>query len=128
MKRSGTRASWGADRQKDIGTGRADMRPVTGLAVVGLVAILGTGLLMQLAHRPEGWPIANFAVGPQAGLKLAIHVGLALIASAVGITYCRRGVRHWRGELGGGPPSAIISAAVAAGAFFSAIELASSVY
>ena len=42
----------------------ADMTPLVGLGVVGLVTILGTGLLMQLAHRPEGWPIGHFLIGP----------------------------------------------------------------
>jgi hypothetical protein len=106
----------------------ADLGPIIGLGVVGLVAILGTGLLMQLAHRPEGWPVARFAFGPSADVALAVHGALALAALAIGLTYGWRGVRHWRGDLGGGPPNAIVNAAIAGGAFFSAIEILCAVY
>jgi len=106
----------------------ADMRPLVGLAVVGLVAILGTGLLMQLVHRSEGWAIGRFAIGPSATGILAIQAGLALVALVIGGNYVWRGIRHWRGDLSGGHPSAIVCAVVAAGAFFAAIELASAAY
>lgn len=106
----------------------ADMAPLVGLAVVGLVAILGTGLLMQLVHRPEGWAIARFLVGPSQTGILAIQGGLALVAMLVGGNYFWRGIRHWRGDLSGGPPNAIVCAVVAAGAFFAAIELVSAAY
>jgi hypothetical protein len=106
----------------------ADLAPIIGLGVVGLVAILGTGLLMQVAHRPEGWPIARFALGPSSEIALALHGALALLALAIGLTYGWRGVRHWRGDLGGGPPNAIVNAVVAGGALFCAIELISAVY
>ena len=106
----------------------ADMKPIVAVGVVGLVAILGTGLLMQLAHRTEGWPIARFAIGPSAMGALVLHGGLGLVALVVGVSYFWRGVRHWRGDLSGGPPSAIINAVVAAGAFFAAIELVTAAY
>jgi hypothetical protein len=95
--------------------------------VVGLVAILGTGLLMQLVHRPAGWPLARFAFGPQPSVELVLHYALALVAAGVGGAYCYRGVRHWRGELAGGAPNAIVNAVIAAAAFFCAIELVSAV-
>ena len=107
----------------------ADMRPLIALAVVGLVAILGTGLLMQLVHRPEGWPIARFVVGPSSTGILAIQGGLALVALVIGGSYVS--ARHpslARRYLSGGHPSAIVCAAVAAGAFFAAIELLSAAY
>jgi eukaryotic-like serine/threonine-protein kinase len=105
----------------------ADYAPIVGLGVVGLVAILGTGLLMQLAHRPEGWPLAQFVLGPASSATLVLHAGFALVAVGLGLTLCRRGVLHWRGDLAGGHPSAIVNAVIASGAFFSAIELASAV-
>ncbi len=122
-KRTGSHESWGVNRQNE----RTDLTPIVGLGVVGLVAILGTGLLMQLAHRPEGWPVARFVFQPASGAALAMHGGLAAVVFAIGVTYCRRGLRHWRGDLGGGAPSAIFSAVVAAVAFFCAIELLSAV-
>ena len=106
----------------------ADMRPLIGLAVVGLVTILGTGLLMQLAHRPEGWPLARFLMGPSPTGVLVLNGGLALVALVLGGSYFWRGVRHWRGDLSGGPPNAIMNALVAAGAFFAAIELIAATY
>ena len=105
-----------------------DMKPIVGAGVVGLVTILGTGLLMQLVHRSEGWPVARFAIGPSATGALVLHGGLGLVGLVVGVSYGWRGVRHWRGDLSGGPPGAIINAVVAAGAFFAAIELFSAAY
>lgn len=123
-KPTGSHESWGMNRQDE----RTDMSPIIALGVVGLVTILGIGLLMQLAHRPEGWPVARFVVPAGSGIGLAIHVALAAVVVAIGVVQCIRGLRHWRGELGGGVPSAIVCAVVAAGAFFSAIELVSAVY
>ena len=105
----------------------ADMAPLVGLAVVGLVTILGTGLLMQLAHRPEGWPVGSFLIGPSGTGTLVLHGGLALVALVFGGSSFRRGIRHWHGDASGGTPSAILNALVAAGAFFTAIELISAV-
>ena len=79
-------------------------------------------------HRPEGWPVARFVVPAGSGIGLAIHAALAAVVIAFAVVQCARGFRHWRGDLGGGRPSAIFCAAVAAGAFFSAIELVSAVY
>jgi hypothetical protein len=93
-----------------------------GLAVVGMVAILGAGILMQLVHRVEGWPLGQFA-GLSGTLALALNVLLAGAALAVGTTYSWRGIRHWRGDLAGGRVSAVLHGAMGAGAFFSAIEL-----
>ena len=123
MMRAGTHAGWGVRPQRQD----ADMTPVVGMGVVGLVAILGAGLLMQLAHRPEGWPIARFAFAPSQAVAIALHGALGLAAVAVGLTYGWRGVRHWRGDLAGGAPSAIFNAMIAAGAFFAAIEIVSAV-
>ena len=58
----------------------ADMGPLVGMAVVGLVAILGTGLLMQLVHRPDGWPVARFLMGPSSTGALVLQGGLGLVA------------------------------------------------
>jgi serine/threonine protein kinase len=123
VKRPGTRASWGVRPAREV----ADMGPMIGLGVVGLVSILGTGLLMQLAHRPEGWPIARFAFAPSSGVALAVHGALGFAVLCLGLTYGWRGVHHWRGDLAGGPPGAIVNAIVAGAAFFSAIEIMSAV-
>lgn len=125
MRGQPSHASWGASPKPRE---TADFSPIIGLGVVGLVSILGIGLLMQLAHRPEGWPIVQFMLGPTSGMAVPIHSAIALLAVALGVTFARRGVLHWRGDLSGGHPSAIVNAVVAAGAFFAAIELASAVY
>lgn len=111
---------------RDMAT-TTDFSPLIGFAVVGLVTILGTGLLMQLVHRPEGWPVALFVFAPPPGIALAFHGAFALLAVITGFVLARRGVLHWRGDLSGGPPSAIVNAVMASGAFFCAIELASAV-
>jgi serine/threonine protein kinase len=121
---AGTHAAWGVRPPRQDAT---DMTPVVGMAVVGLVAILGAGLLMQLAHRTEGWPLARFAFTPSPTVALGIHGAMGLAAVAGGLTYAWRGVRHWRGDLAGGPPSALFNALIAAIAFFAAIELVSAV-
>lgn len=106
------------------------MSAVYGIAVIGIVMIAVIGVLMQLAHRAEGWPIGKFALGgsPQDPLLLAINGGLGLVALGIAITYAQRGHKHWRGELGGGPSTAVIHALISGGAFFCAIELASAMY
>ena len=124
MRPAGTHQGWGVRPPRDV----AGMTAVVGMAVVGLVAILGAGLLMQLAHRPEGWPIARFAFAPSQGVAVGAQGAMGLAVVAVGLTYAWRGVRHWRGELAGGPPSAIFNAVIAAGAFFAAIEIMSAIY
>jgi serine/threonine-protein kinase len=125
VTRAVSREAWGVrPRPRD----RADLSSVIGLAVVGLIAILGTGLLMQLAHRPEGWPIAQLIFAPKPSTAALVHGVMAFFATGIALTYAWRGVRHWRGDLAGGPPSAIINAVVAAAAFFCAIELVCAVY
>jgi len=94
------------------------------LAAVGLAVILPTGLLMQLAHRPDGWPLAKFFAAP-APLDTVLHGGLGLVCCAIGATYSRRALRTWRGDLGGGASGAIVSALIASATFFCAIELVS---
>lgn len=125
--RSGSRAAWGLEPSRKE---KADMSAVYGIAVIGIVMIAVIGVLMQLAHRAEGWPIGKFALGgsPQDPLLLAINGGLGLVALGIAITYAQRGHKHWRGELGGGPSTAVIHALISGGAFFCAIELASAMY
>jgi len=119
----GSREAWGLRDEKPS----FDASALIGLGVVGLVTILAVGGLMQVAHRPEGWPIARFALASPPPITMAVHGGLGLIAIGLGITYCRRAFKHWKGELGGGPPNAIINALVAAGSFFCAIEILSAI-
>ena len=119
--RTGSHASRDVPRPQPLGG--ADYSGLIGSAVVGLLVILGVGGLMQVVHRPAGWPIARFLLQPGQTVEVALHGFLALLAFGLGATYGWRGVRHWRGELGGGPPHAIVSAVLAAAAFFSAVEL-----
>ncbi len=127
--RSGAHSAWGIGPSLEK-KHRADMTAVYGIAVVGIVAIAIMGVLMQLAHRVEGWPLGKFVIGGEKSdvPQMAVNGGLALVAFAISITYALRGHRHWRGELGGGPPNAVVSAVVAGGAFFCAIELVSAMY
>lgn len=100
----------------------ADTSTLVGVAVVLLVVILGVGLLMQLVHRPEGWAVSRLVVQGQL-VEAAINGVLGLAGLGVGGIYGWRGVRHWRGDLGGGPPNAIVNAVIAALALFCVIEL-----
>lgn len=95
------------------------------LGVIGMVLIAGFGVLMKTVHRPEGWSVITFLIQPSATVNLLAQGALALVPGALGITYTRRAFKHWRGDLGGGIPNAIINAVVASGAFFAAVELAS---
>ncbi|MBS2015566.1 MAG: protein kinase [Deltaproteobacteria bacterium] len=123
--RAASHEAWGLEPKK----GSADMSAVYGIAVVGIVTIATIGVMMQLAHRPEGWPLGKFVAGTtDATLLLAINGGLGLVALAIAVTYALRGHKHWRGELGGGASTAVVNAIVAGGAFFCAIELVSAMY
>jgi len=126
-KRSGAREAWGLEPSRRE---KADMSSVYGIAVIGIVMIAVIGVLMQLAHRAEGWPLGRFILGgsPQDPLLLAINGGLGLVALGIAITYAQRGHKHWRGELAGGPSTGVIHALISGGAFFCAIELASAMY
>ena len=104
-----------------------DASGLIGAAVVGLIVLLGLGLLMQLLHRPEGWPLARFLLGPGQTVETALHAFLATVTLAMGGVNAWRGMRHWKGDLEGGPPHAIFNAVVATVAFFSAVELISAV-
>jgi serine/threonine protein kinase len=126
VKPAPRREDWGLARGKEKPDG-PDMSLIIGMAVVGVVLIGVVGALMQLAHRPEGWPIVSF-LGAPPSLATPLQIFFGVAAVAIGATYARRGVRHWRGDLAGGPPSAIIGALVAAGAFFSAVELISAAW
>ncbi|MBX3185884.1 MAG: protein kinase [Labilithrix sp.] len=118
--RKATRGDWGVKPRE----ARADMSFLVALGVIGLVVILGIGVLMQLAHTSEGWPVARFVNdAPSPQRAMAIHGGLALVGVAFGITSTRRAYLHWRGELGGGIAGAFMNGIFAAGAFFAVIEL-----
>lgn len=125
--RSGSHEAWGLGPSRKE---KADLSAVYGIGVVGIVMIAVIGVLMQVAHRPEGWPLGKLVLGgsPQDPLLLAINGGLGLVAIAFAITYALRGHKHWRGDLAGGPSTAVVHAAIAGGAFFCAIELLSAMY
>jgi eukaryotic-like serine/threonine-protein kinase len=120
VSRGASHAAWGLGGSS---SGPTDVASLIGAAVIGVIVIFGVGLLMQVAHRPEGWAVARFVLQPGQTTEVVLHGFLALLAFGIGATYCWRGVRHWRGDLGAGPPNAILNAVVAAGAFFCAIEL-----
>ncbi len=121
-----TKGDWGLDK-KPRADG-PDMSLIVGIGVAGVILIGGVGALMQLAHRPEGWPLAQFLLGPGSGMAAPIQGVLGAATVGIGAVYARRGVRIWRGDLAGGPPSAILSALLAAGIFFAAVELVSAAW
>lgn len=102
----------------------ADASWIIGLAVVGLVAIGTTAVITTFAHQPGGWPIIRFALGPDPLLNTIGQGLFAVGAFGVTVRSMMRSVAHWRGDLGGGRPSAIFNAIVGGGFFFAAIELA----
>ena len=124
LARAPSHEAWGLRPKVEA---RARLSLVMGGLVVGLCAMLALGLLMRLAHQAEGWPVARFVVSPGKTVELAVHSVLGLLAFLLGATYARRGARHWRGDLPGGQPNAVVNALLAALAFFCAIELLSAV-
>ena len=98
-----------------------DISGVVGLAVVSLVAILGTAALMRFARSSEGWDIAH-RLGLPADASGPIQGGLALLCAVFAGWRVRQGIRGW-GDADGGRAGAIFNAAVAGGAFFAALEL-----
>jgi len=115
-------------RQPEPDLGGPDMSWIVPLAVMTVVVVIGLGVLMAVAHRSEGWPIIAFLAKPAAPVAAAIQLGLGGVAGAIGVTYARRGYRHWRGELSGGIPSALFGAVIAVAALFAAIELISAAW
>jgi hypothetical protein len=113
---------------REVHTAGPDMSAIVGVAVVALVVIVGMAILMAVAHRSEGWPLATFLLGPGTGVAGAIQVGLGLVVGAIGVTYANRGVKHWRGQLAGGIPSALFGAVIASAALFCAVELVSAAW
>jgi serine/threonine-protein kinase len=120
-RRKPTAEDWGV---RDP-TPTADTSWIVGLGVVGLVAILTTGVLMQFARMEGGFAIGRFALGGVAssGIISLVQVVLGLVGMGIAATYGHRAVRHWRGELAGGRFGATLSAVLCGGAFFVAIEL-----
>jgi serine/threonine protein kinase len=119
-----------APRRRGEGDGTADdiSAWVIGIVIVGFTAIFAFGAIMQLAHRPEGWPLMAFISAPGSGLVTVGQLGLALVMLAVSITNLRRGVKHWRGELAGGLSGAVIGGLIGAIAFFAAVEFATPIW
>ncbi len=100
-----------------------DHSGLVGAGVVGAIMVAGIALLMGVLHRPEGWPIAHFLLGPGQTLETPLHLFLALVCVALAGVNAWRGVRHWKGDLDGGPSHGIFNAAVATVALFSAVEV-----
>jgi hypothetical protein len=113
-------AAWAPPQHVEPGP---DLSWVVALSVVVLVALGAIALLMNVAHRPDGWPVMRMVLPGNAPLILAGQCGLALAAGVVGTSYGRRAMRHWAGDLGGGRVAALVNAAIAGGLFFAAIEL-----
>lgn len=106
---------------------KADVRVVYGIIVVGIVLIAVMGVLMAVAHRPEGWPVAQFLIKADGVSAVIIHGLIALVAIVLGGAQAKRGFSHWRGELGGGPANAVVCAIISGVSFFAAVELISAV-
>ena len=100
---------------------RPDVTGFVGLAVVSLVAILGTGALTRFARSTAGWAIAH-PLGLPANVAGPVQGVLALSCVVLAGWRVRQGIRSW-GDAGGGRAVAVINAVVAAGAFFAALEL-----
>lgn len=115
------------ERETSLGVS-ADISAIVGLAAVGLVAILSVGVLMQTVHRPDGWPLVRFLIGPGSSLNTPVQGALCLLALAIAGTYTRNGHRHWRGDLGGGRSSAVIHAVIAGALAFAAVELGTAAF
>ena len=81
---------------------------------LGLVDIAALGVLMAVAHRAEGWPLAYFLIKAEGGVAIGIHAALALVLVGLGGSYAKRGFSHWRGSLAGGASGAVISALISA--------------
>ena len=110
-------------KQAPVERSGGDTSGFVGAAVVGAVLVGGIALLMGVLHRPEGWPIARFLLGPEQTLETPLHVFLAVVGVVGAGVNAWRGVRHWKGDLDGGPSHAIFNAAVAAVALFGAVEV-----
>ncbi|HEY8080149.1 MAG TPA: protein kinase [Labilithrix sp.] len=127
-RRAPKKEDWRLDDDKRRREAGPDMSLLVGIGVVAVILIGGVGALMQLAHRPEGWPLAAFLLGAGSGMIAPIQGVLGVMTFGIGAIYARRGVKYWRGDLHGGPPSSILSALVAAGVFFAAVELVSAAW
>lgn len=101
-----------------------DMTFLVALAVVGLTSIGATAVLMTFAYQPEGWPLVALVATPTPQLNLLVHAGLGGIALLVAARLAAVAVKKWRGFADGGRGGAIVSAIVAGGFFFAALQLA----
>jgi len=114
-------AAWGVEPPQP--TNNIDYSLLTALLFVPLVVIVVVWGLLQFVHQPEGWPIAHFMIKTTGTENTAIQGFLGFVAFLVGAQMGRRGTQHWRNELAGGKPGAILNAVIAGGFFFAAIEL-----
>ncbi len=104
-------------------TDASEMSWVFGLCVIALVAIGTVGVLMSVAHRPEGFAFMRMAVPGSTALIVAGQSIAALVAAIIGWTRARRALRTWNGDEDGTRSSAVIGAIVAGALIFAAIEL-----
>ena len=96
---------------------------VTGLCVVVLVVLGALGLLMTIAHRPEGWSVVGRFLPGNTTAILAGQVLIALAAAVFGGRYGREAFRAWTDAGGGGRGLAFRHAALSGALLFAAIEL-----
>ena len=101
-----------------------DTALLVGLAVIGLTSIGATAILMTMAYQPEGWPIVGFVTKPTPTTNLAVQGGLAVVALILAARSALSGLKKWRGDITGGRGAAVVSAIVAGGLFFAALQLA----
>jgi serine/threonine-protein kinase len=99
-----------------------DLSFLVGVAIVGLSSIGVTAALMTFAHQPDGWPLLQLITKPTPMLSILVQGGLGIVGLVLAGRHAIEGVNKWRGAAG--RASAIVSAALAGGFFFVAIELA----
>ncbi len=108
---------------EDLGEGAPTGR-VVAISGVGVAALLGVAVLMAVFHRPDGWPVARFFAAATGTFNLVAQGAMAVAAALVGGSRVKHAVRQWEGDEAGGVRGALVTSAIAAAAFFCAVELA----
>jgi serine/threonine-protein kinase len=88
--------------------------------LLGITVIAVSGVLMKTMGPPSGFAIVRpfVAVGPP--VTLVVQAGVALLATVVGVSSFRTGMREWRT---GGALAAVAYAAASGALLFATIEL-----
>lgn len=108
---------------EDLGEGAPTGR-VVAISGVGVASLVGVAVLMAFLHRSDGWPLARFFAAATGTFNLLAQGGMALAAALVGGSRVKHAVLQWEGDEAGGVRGALVTSAIAAVAFFCAVELA----